>query len=305
MTTYADLAHRSVHATADLVTITPTKAAELLTYNRDNRNVRQSVVDRYAADMALDRWHEGTSAIVTSRDGRLLDGQHRLLACVKSGCAFDTVFVQNVDPAARDGIDQGLRRTMGDALAWHGEPGGTKDLAAAVRASWVWAQDPDNPFSQRSRGMSFDEGIMWLKHNPGLRAASTDAAAVVKAVRMPRSIVAAVLHRIRLVDVDAANMLETQVREGTNLDKGDPALALRRWAMATCVPGRRTDIPYVHAAWLQAWNAFIAGRPLQIIRWKRSDRYPRLCDERGIAVPFVDELTEENFEQLSFLPTDA
>jgi hypothetical protein len=273
-----------------LWTFVPQFAEELLRlYNHDNRRPIEAVLERYAADMAADNWHVGTGNITLSSDGRLLDGQHRLMACVRANRPFTAFLVTNIKPEAHDGIDQGKIRTLDNALQWDGEVGNTKDLAAAIRASWRWVQHPENPYAHHARALSFDEGKDWLKRNPSLRQATARAKLLVSDVRMPGSLVSAVLHRIHLIDSDAAELLEVQVRDGTRLEKGDPALALRRWVTSSLSVARRTDQPYLHVAWIQTWNAFIAGRQMQIVRWKRTEAYPQLCDERGRPVPFVDE----------------
>ena len=70
-------------------TITPEYAKELLDYNKKNRSLSKATVDRYAEDMRKDNWQQNGEAIKIDWDGNLIDGQHRLAACVKSGVSFD------------------------------------------------------------------------------------------------------------------------------------------------------------------------------------------------------------------------
>ena len=69
--------------------ITPMDAAKILGKNYEkNRNIRQSVVKRYANDMRSGRWStDACPPIVIAKDGSLIDGQHRLSAVMQAGVA--------------------------------------------------------------------------------------------------------------------------------------------------------------------------------------------------------------------------
>lgn len=70
--------------------VTPKYAEELLKMNTDNRKVRQTKVDSLAESMKKGEWELSNDAIVISEGNVLLNGQHRLLAVIKSGvpCNF-------------------------------------------------------------------------------------------------------------------------------------------------------------------------------------------------------------------------
>ena len=54
---------------------------------------------------------------------------------------------------------------------------------------------------------------------------------------------------------------------GAGLEEGSPILALRRRLEST--DGWMKDRPAVTAAWfIKAWNAWRAGREMQVLRWK-------------------------------------
>jgi hypothetical protein len=71
--------------TISLEMITPDMAADLLAVNVSNRNVRQRRVDQYARDMQVGRWQPTGEPITISDTGKLLNGQHRLMAVVQAG----------------------------------------------------------------------------------------------------------------------------------------------------------------------------------------------------------------------------
>jgi hypothetical protein len=98
-------------------TITPTKAKKILAEtNVDNRSMRRTVVERYARDMANGNWRLTSDPIKFDADGRLIDGQHRLQACVEAGKSFKTAVAYGVEVIAKEAMDTGLRRTFADVL---------------------------------------------------------------------------------------------------------------------------------------------------------------------------------------------
>jgi hypothetical protein len=70
-------------------TITPLLAKAILEKNANNRKIRKDRVDRYASDMSRGDFRFCFSPLIFGKNGILLDGQHRLLAVVKSGLDHD------------------------------------------------------------------------------------------------------------------------------------------------------------------------------------------------------------------------
>ena len=99
-----------------LVTITPEMAEEMLKRNIANRKVNQANVNRIAADMATGNYRINGETIKISSNGEILDGQHRLLACIKSGVPFKSYIVYNVEREAIGTIDMGKGRSVADSL---------------------------------------------------------------------------------------------------------------------------------------------------------------------------------------------
>ena len=99
-----------------LVTITPEMAEIMLEKNIANRKVNQANVNRIAADMATGNYKVNGETIKISPNGEILDGQHRLLASVKSGMPFQTYIVYNVGRDTIGTIDMGKGRSVADSL---------------------------------------------------------------------------------------------------------------------------------------------------------------------------------------------
>ena len=101
----------------DVETITPEKAVEILAKcNRGNRKLRPGTVARYSRMMALGEWRLSPEAIVISRTGRLLNGQHRLSAVVQSGVPVRFMTIRGPEDDVFSVLDRGAVRTTSDAL---------------------------------------------------------------------------------------------------------------------------------------------------------------------------------------------
>lgn len=98
------------------VLVSPSIAAEMLKGNTGNRPPRNTHVDFLAESMTRGEWRLTHQGVAISPSGRLLDGQHRLLAVIKSGVTVEMMVARNVQDLDFKYIDQGITRTAGDAL---------------------------------------------------------------------------------------------------------------------------------------------------------------------------------------------
>jgi hypothetical protein len=111
-----------------LETIHPQKAKEILT-TKNNINVRKiskPLVANYARQMMAGNWHFSWDCIAFDKDGNLLNGQHRLTACVRSNIPIKTFVIYDaVDITG----DTGRKRSAIEELRGRGEslPNGFSD----------------------------------------------------------------------------------------------------------------------------------------------------------------------------------
>ena len=98
------------------VLIFPDMAANWLKVNKGNRRIRKGVVDNYSAMMSSGEWKLTHQGIAIGEDGTLLDGQHRLLALIDSQVPVWMNVTTNVPKSSYPYFDQGIKRTMEDAL---------------------------------------------------------------------------------------------------------------------------------------------------------------------------------------------
>lgn len=104
--------------------ITPQLADEMLTYNINNRPLSDGTVQHYARQMKTGDWRYTRETIIFSSAGRLIDGQHRLTACARSGATISVDVSFGAPDESFAYIDIGKKRTGGDIFAIHGVQNG-------------------------------------------------------------------------------------------------------------------------------------------------------------------------------------
>src|SRR5216684_5104576 len=85
--------------TSVVIEVDPKTAEHILAErNKGNRPPKPNKVHQFSADMTRSRWGLTGDTIKFGTDGRLLDGQNRLSAGVRSGKSFRTHVVFGIDP---------------------------------------------------------------------------------------------------------------------------------------------------------------------------------------------------------------
>jgi len=266
--------------------VTPALAREWLGLNRINRSVRRGTVARYAHDMRSGDWQLNGEAIVLN-GGALLDGQHRLLACVESGVTFDSVVVTDAPNEAMRTIDQGVSRNFSDVLKWQGRTDVTK-LAAAVRLSWTW----DSGLILKSLYPTVAQSLAWLEDNPRIASATRFAARLCGApIRLSSSVGGSVYLKALESDEEQAAEFFDRLLDGEHLAHGDAVYTLRKVLMANAQrPHTKMRQNTMLAFTVRAWNAWVQNEPLERLTWGRADRelrFPVMVDAAGEPISAV------------------
>lgn len=148
------LKHREMTMAVELVS--PAIASKWLQQNRNNRRVRDKVVDQYANDMLQGYWFFKPVAICFDEMGNLGNGQHTLNAIIRSGQAQDLLVARNVAREAIAAMDRGVTRTLNDVANFIGADfdGRRASIARVIR----WGP-------KTSTGQSFNELMdAYLEH---------------------------------------------------------------------------------------------------------------------------------------------
>lgn len=250
--------------------------------NSKNRTVRQAYVERLAADMREGRWQgRNGEAIRFDKDGRLVDGQHRLYASVKANTPFESLVVYDVEPEAYSTIGIGSKKSLGDFLGPVAGEKNTALLAAALRLATMWL---DGNLARTKEGKyhpTYARMEETLAENPAIRESVNWVTAHRETRRVLTGTFACLIHFAAIKTEKRAqgeNFL-SRLGDGLGLMEDDPVYQLRRFLLSQKgpTPGqRRAGQQYVLALAIKAWNAYRNEEKLKLLKFSVNEEFPRL-----------------------------
>lgn len=253
-----------------VVKVTPKKAGEWIQRNVNNRPVRRSRVDLYAGAMKSGAWKLNGDAIRFNGNGDLIDGQHRLLACISCGVPFETYVVHGIEHDAFDTIDQGDKRTTADVFSRHGYKHYTM-LSAATR--WVWRYEGQ---MHRHGAMRSDEANDIIERHPALHTATQKASEKGRNGLINPGLLAFLDYWTGQKDQDRADKFWLSVAEGDGLEKGTAAYLLHKRLVSNLASVAKLDPTTIAALCIKAWNAFVTKKPCGTLKWGEQEEFPTI-----------------------------
>lgn len=246
---------------AQIVAITPEMADRWIGKNERNRPVRQTTVDRYAADMTANRWRFTGEAIKFSRADRLLDGQHRLWAIKKSGITVSMLVITNLEDSTQDVMDTGVKRTGADMLNMQKIKNATT-VASLARIIAVGLDSTVPVSSAQIKEM--------VEIDPSIITICADVLPTYNLHRVPPTVLAYCYWRLAQIDAEATERFFHAWSTLANLPEGSPILALNM-RLSNGTNGRKghTIRKEMVAAIFIAWNAWRKGESRSIIKIPR------------------------------------
>lgn len=241
--------------------VTPQIAKEWLDLNGSNRNIRDRLVAAYTRDMLSGRWQMAGEPVKFSNSvpPRLLDGQHRLHAVVKSGMDVLLPIVRGLSDDTQQVMDSGAGRTAADALRMRGEAN-YSNLAATTRLAIAYEGGRLNTQPEKATHTEIAEFIVI---NPDLRYAIELAVSWRNGIDMPMSILGLVIWRLYRIDREACLTFFTQLAEHTGFEPRSPILALHN-RLAEVRRNRRLlgRADYLSLVF-RAWNYWRTGKAVK------------------------------------------
>lgn len=136
------------HKTAEWVMVTPQMAEAWLLRNESNRPIRKWWVASLAAMLRRGEWIATHQGVAFTESGRLLDGQHRLMAIMESGIPAEMLVVTGLSSTAFMAIDIGVKRALSDVT------GLTKGEAEVCRLACALLSGSTSATPQRVLGIA-------------------------------------------------------------------------------------------------------------------------------------------------------
>ena len=245
----------------------PELAKEALSKGGANRRVNSSKVSIYAAMMKDGKWEMNGETVKLSRTGKIIDGQHRLHAIVKSGKTVKILTVRNLAPKTQATVDNGFKRTTAHVLEIQGEKNAT-NLAFAL--SLICRSDSGQLHTVRHRGEHKrprrDECVAKLKSNPDIRHYVNHKFTTHFKQIASSGLFAFCWYTCAKKHPDLADMFYEQLAMGVAMGTEDPVWHLRERLLRS----RHTEDPRYKLDTLQklqlvayAWNAAVAGKSMK------------------------------------------
>ena len=254
-------------------TITPNKAAEWLNHNPKNRKIRASTIERYAAAMKRGEWlvtHEG---IAFNGNGDLIDGQHRLHACIQANTPFKAYVFRGMDSDSFKCINSGVPRKASDALHMQGHASSVL-MAAALRVVYIFTST--GKFARGAMSFLTTQQILDLAEQHDIKDAIIFVANSGVYDYISPSISTAIYYLTHAAHPTLADDFFTKVGNGEGITRSDPEWLLRKQILemrkSQHVPNAEIQAAYL----VKAWNARKGKVTLKSIRWQSNEDFPAL-----------------------------
>lgn len=230
--------------------------------NQANRFVSQQTVQAYARAMKAGKWRRNGETIKFSRTGKLIDGQHRLLAVVLANVMVEFEFRTGLDDDAVLTCDTGRKRSSVDVMGMQGLSKWAAGIASG--ATVLLMNNERKVIAERNTFTNEEVFDFWNTHGVSLHA-SVNAIAPHNTrhplfpLKLAVTLHYLMKHRAPIEDVDE---FFARLYRGHDLTETHPIFVLRQWLTPQlAVHVKRRPTPYELAnACIRAWNMTRQGK---------------------------------------------
>ena len=261
--------HPTEDITSTKMLITPDVAREMLAQNKHNRPIRKANVDALVAAIRQGQWVMTGNPIAFDHTGRLLDGQHRLLAIIEANQPVESIVTRGLAKAAFLTTDTGAKRGAADVAAMLG----FKCYVTTGCAATLLHHYENNSMRIFKKGVTNQEIQKILSEHPGLQE-SVDVGRELANI-LPPGIGAFCHYVCSRLDREAAATFFQHLKSGANLRANSPILVLRDKLMFYKAGKIVFSRQAIAALIIKAWNNFRKGKEVANLTWKPREQFPR------------------------------
>lgn len=275
--------------TAKVEQVSPKTAKAWLSAMVPNRKVKESAVAQYANDMLNGKWLLGPHGIAFDEEGRLFEGQHRLLAVLRCGLSVPMLVLRGFPVKQQamktmDVVDSGVGRTLADRLKLMGCYSGNPNLASAAARQIAGVVMGVNCRAARKLSLAAVVEILALWKREMYAVCSVLDRPQFRHFRNGHTVAAFTLAAV--ADLPALDRDMGRLTTGANLDADSPLLELRNLYFGSdpIPPRERTGI--VLSALYAAWHglpgrtfhkASVRGEAHEFFRSAQKDRFAKVA----------------------------
>lgn len=264
--------------------IGPDEAREYLSSNiENNRKVANTHVLNLALAMQKGQWELNGQGIVISSTGKLIDGQHRMMAVIKSGCHCDFLVIRGVDEDCFKTLGGNKARGPADTLSTYGVSN-CNVVAASIRIYLVYC---GALLRNDGKGGSMNTYILpthtdvvnEYQSSPEIYGIATKIGQNLKKVTTPTVASSAFVVIVKKGGhpIDKVAEFWKKVENAEMMKGKDPRLVLRdRLFRAKTDKNYKLTSSTAMCLAIKAWNAFILGKEISILKYVDREPVPRV-----------------------------
>lgn len=259
--------------------ITVEKAKVILGNNANNRAVNERNLSSLVSDMKSGSWKQTGESIKIAQNGRLLDGQHRLLAIIKTKIPQKMLVTRGLDNDAFKFIDTGRSRKASDVLAIEGLDNPTK-LASSVKyiinfERGFYSAAATHSGARNSRITNNEVSKFAGRHKKQLEESLKYGFAKNNKI-ISGSLLTSFHYIFNKIDVNKADYFCHSLVEGTDLKAGSPIHQLRQKLIMDMGSKYKMRALDKSALICKAWNQFRENKMNVKLIWdSKREQFPK------------------------------
>lgn len=253
----------------EVITLTPARATELLEHNTMNRPIGDQHVKRIAQQIIDGKWMFNGDSIKISSDGEVVDGQHRLWACITAEKPIETVIVYGVAREAFATVDT-LRkpRSGADILALNGAARYRNIAASALQWLIRWQSGHITEWRDpKYRVENSDVERAYVAH-PGIMRA-VERAVMLRSIGNP-SIIGFFYYVLSNKAPELADRMMDTLADPSGVSVNDPYFRLRAYFTGDHLKAKQPLMSI--ALMIKATNAAKNGQKVQVLNWRNQGK---------------------------------
>jgi hypothetical protein len=273
--------------------ITPTQATAYLNSMPGNRPLSNKEVEYLVQQALAGTFYAAVAPIHFDAQGRLRNGQHRMWMVVESEKELEFLVVRNASEQEIDALDIGKRRSSGDVLALDGYANGQL-LAGGLTNLWMYEHNIIPGYSRsffatkNAPGMTNHTMREYMTLHPKM-VQSVEYLKTTPSVRLlgPPAMLAFLHYAILRANPSRGPAFWASIATQNFSSQDDPAYRLYdrlgRAKGKTEGRGGRLTPPEVAALSIKAWNSWVQGKEVKLLRWtppgrreSNSEDFPRI-----------------------------